>query len=70
MPTVEKINRVHNARRKLRRRPADVSLVYLAGAYDLNIDWLKAFSIGKYPNPHTRILEKLEVALDEIAERA
>lgn len=70
MPTTEKINRVFNARQKLRRRPSDVSLVYLADQYDLNINWLKAFSIGKYPNPHTRLLDKLEVALDEISERA
>lgn len=70
MPSVEKINRVANARRKLRRRPADLLLKDLAEAHGISLHWLRAFHAGKHPNPHTRILEQLEVALDEICERA
>lgn len=69
MPTTEKINRVHNARAKLRRRPWNVELKHIAEEYGLSIDWLKAFSSGKYPNPHTRILVKLEAALNDMASK-
>ena len=67
MPTTEKINRVHNARTKLRKRPRDITLQDIADKYDLGFHWLKMFSMGKHPNPHTRLLEKLETALQDIA---
>jgi hypothetical protein len=66
MPTIEKINRVHNARRKLRRRSRDVKLQDIAEAYSIPFHWLKTFNAGKHPNPHTRLLEQLEMALADL----
>ena len=67
MPTDEKLNRVFNARQRLRKRPRDVPLSAIADKYDIGWHWLKLFHAGKHPNPHTRILVKLEQALDDIA---
>jgi hypothetical protein len=69
MTSVEKINRVYNVRSRLRKRPRDVYLSHIAENYGLRLQWLELFSAGKTVNPHTRLLDKLEAALDDIASR-
>ena len=60
MATTEKLDRVYNARRRLRKRPRDVYLEDIAKQTGLKLQWLSSFSRGLYLNPHEKNLVALE----------
>ena len=66
MPDTDKLNRCYNLRRRLKKRPRDLTLQKISADTGLTWEWLKRFHAGTYANPNTRLLDILEPYLDSL----